>query len=572
MKNAWAFYRRSTNMQEVSIDDQRAACRAKAAEMGCVISREFVPPKGYASGLTIDKDPGFREMLRLAEAGGHGASCLIIYSVSRFGRLDPEAKIYWEQRFKKQGGLQIIYVKDDFKNDGSIGDVIMRAVKHSEAHQYSIKLSEDTLRGCKTHAARGTSCGGRAPYGYDRMIMDASGAEVKRLGPGQHKADKLQRIVWVPGDPQKVKVVLSIFEMSNRGKGLFTIVDELNKQGIAGPAGGAWSKNQVHYLLRNVAYIGTRVYNKHSFHDRTGATKRGSIKPQEQWIVCEDAHEAIVPKELFLSVHAKLKSRPFGHGAANRRKNWLLSGLVVCQECGHRFQGFTKKGNGRTAEYYVCGGYVMKGTQVCKSIHVPREALELFVIETIRRRISDKEWMDGLRERIDQVVETELREKPGLTAEDIQDSLARNQKQIDNLLDAIKNGLLSPFVREELGRLEAARRQLMEEKDNILKRRCAHIAVDEVVREMKELLGEFEGVIQNGNNSERKAFLRAFLYETRISHASGRPQATHYFYKVPRPQKEVTEGRHPTLASAFGNAYLTKLVAGAGFEPATSRL
>ena len=165
-----------------------------------------------------------------------------------------------------------------------------------------------------------------------------------------------------------------------------------------------------------------------------------------------------------------------------------------------------------------------------------------------------------------------MREKPGLTAEDIQDSLARNQKQIDNLLDAIKNGLLSPFVREELGRLEAARRQLMEEKDNILKRRCAHIAVDEVVREMKELLGEFEGVIQNGNNSERKAFLRAFLYETRIAHASGRPQATHYFYKVPRPQKEVTEGRHPTLASAFGNAYLTKLVAGAGFEPATSRL
>ena len=224
-------------------------------------------------------------MLRLAEAGGHGASCLIIYSVSRFGRLDPEAKIYWEQRFKKQGGLQIIYVKDDFKNDGSIGDVIMRAVKHSEAHQYSIKLSEDTLRGCKTHAARGTSCGGRAPYGYDRMIMDAYGAEIKRLGAGEHKADKLQRIVWVPGDPQKVKVVLSIFGMSNCGKGLFTIVDELNKQGIAGPAGGMWSKNQVHYLLRNVAYIGTRVYNKHSFHDRTGVTKRGAIKPKEQWIV-----------------------------------------------------------------------------------------------------------------------------------------------------------------------------------------------------------------------------------------------------------------------------------------------
>ncbi|MBI4062081.1 MAG: recombinase zinc beta ribbon domain-containing protein [Elusimicrobia bacterium] len=296
------------------------------------------------------------------------------------------------------------------------------------------------------------------------------------------------------------------------------------------------------------------------------------MKPKDEWIVSAEAHEAIVPKELFLSVQAKLKSRPFGHGAANRRKNWLLSGLVVCAECGHRFQGLTKKGKGRTAEYYTCGGYVTKGSQVCRSIHVPREALELFVVETIRKRITDPGWMKDLQERIGQVVEAELRDKPGLSLEAMKESLVRNQKHIDNLLDAIKSGLLSASLRQELDRLEAVRRQLMEEKETVQKRRSVNVAVDVILREMKQLLGEFEAVILNGTNDQRKAFLRAFLCETRITHANGQPQATHYFFKVPRPQKEVTEGKHPNLALAFGNTHLTKMVAGAGFEPATSRL
>ena len=105
----------------------------------------------------------------------NGVRHLIVYDVSRFGRLQPEDKIYWERRFKKQGGIQIVYVKDDFRNDGSIGDILTRVVKHSEAHQFSLKLSEVTLRGAKSHAALGHSAGGAAPYGFDRQEIDPSG-------------------------------------------------------------------------------------------------------------------------------------------------------------------------------------------------------------------------------------------------------------------------------------------------------------------------------------------------------------------------------------------------------------
>ncbi len=95
MSHVWAFYRRSTDKQELSISDQRRECQAFAAAHGWEIVREFIPSKGYASGLTIDRDSTFLEMIRMAEAGGHGIQYLLVYDTSRFGRLAAKRKIFW---------------------------------------------------------------------------------------------------------------------------------------------------------------------------------------------------------------------------------------------------------------------------------------------------------------------------------------------------------------------------------------------------------------------------------------------------------------------------------------------
>ena len=49
-----------------------------------MIIKEFEPRQGYGSGLTIDRDESFLEMIRLAERGGHGVRYLVVYDVSRF--------------------------------------------------------------------------------------------------------------------------------------------------------------------------------------------------------------------------------------------------------------------------------------------------------------------------------------------------------------------------------------------------------------------------------------------------------------------------------------------------------
>src|SRR5579872_1921426 len=103
VERAWAFYRRSTNMQELSIEDQRRECHAFAAGRGWDIVREFAPSKGYASGLSIERDATFQEMVRLAESRAHGVQFLVVYDVSRFGRIAQEDKIGWEWHFKRCG-------------------------------------------------------------------------------------------------------------------------------------------------------------------------------------------------------------------------------------------------------------------------------------------------------------------------------------------------------------------------------------------------------------------------------------------------------------------------------------
>src|SRR4051812_43496940 len=109
MIKAWAFYRRSTDKQELSIEDQSAACKEYALANGWVIVQEFKPLKGHGSGLTIDRDPEFLRMISVGRARTHGAKFLVVYDVSRFGRLLPKDKFYFEQVLARECGLQVRY-------------------------------------------------------------------------------------------------------------------------------------------------------------------------------------------------------------------------------------------------------------------------------------------------------------------------------------------------------------------------------------------------------------------------------------------------------------------------------
>ena len=568
MESAWTWVRRSTGMQELSLSDQLKSNEEFALKRGLKIVRVFEPEDGYGSGLTIDRDANFLEMVRIAEGQKHGVRYLIVYDVSRFGRLQPEEKIYWEQRLKKVGRIQILYVKDDFKNDGSIGDILTRVVKHSEAHEYSRKLSELTFRGCLSHTALGNSAGGRAPYGYDRMLIDSHGNPVKKLGRGEHKADKLQRVKWVPGDPDKIATLREIFESYDRGNGLNTIVHSLNERGVQAPSGRHWHKSILHHILRNPTYVGRRVYNKTSYKGYRRGEKGSLHNPAEAWVVAEAAHEPIIDKELFERVQAKLKTKSIGRGRTYTHPH-LLSGLIHCANCGYKFNGWTKTGNGHSYRYYACSGYHRIGKSVCRSVNILADELENLALDSIRKKINSPEWKESLKPTLTAMLKDLIQPKPEQNQKDLKKRIEAINQQIWNLIEALKSGVPAASIKEELNRLESQKSALEREIGGLDAREEMTDSIDEMIEKILSYQEFFtEEIWGQATHDEKKEFLKPFIYRINVAHSPKSIQATYYTYKIPLADKKI-----PGYAPIHVPGDLSlKSIAGVGFEPTTSRL
>ena len=563
MDQAWAFYRRSTNLQELSIEDQRRECEAFASSHAWRIVREFVPARGYASGMTIDRDATFLGMIASAEHENHGgARYLLVYDVSRFGRLPAKLKIYYEQHFLRHG-IRVVYVKDDFRNDGSIGDDITQLVKHSEAHQFSVKLSELVLRGCKSHAALGHSTGGKAPYGYNRLLVDSSGVAVKVLKKGEHKADKLQRVIWAPS-PSEASIVHEIFETYSGGVGLNTIVQDLNARKIPPPRGLHWGKSIVRFLLQNRTYLGERIYNKRSYKAYRRGEKADLFNAKGEWVTAEKAHAPLISPELFERVQKRRGTWRARVGGAQRRP-YTLSGLCSCGRCGYKLIGQGKvSGKGYRARYYACSGYVRCGRSVCSSLHVPTEQLESIVLRAIRDHLNDPVWKAEVEETLGTMLDTEAGGAAECRIDELRAEIARLSAEIANMIAAIRGGTFSPTLAATLNDAETRLQHLKLRQREAEGKVSSKISPQKMVSSILRLADEFDEAWQRCTTSElKKDLVRGFVYRVNVNREGACMSADCWLWKFPKiamPQQPFVGA--PGIKNAPESVYLSGALRG----------
>ncbi len=203
------------------------------------------------------------------------------------------------------------------------------------------RRSKGVRTAMQSRALRGLTLG-KLPYGY-------------RKGPrGQPEVD--------PEESPKVEL---IFQMAFQGKGIRAIVSELNGHGYVTRRGGTWSMVTVRDMLRNRFYIGV--------YDRFGIRVPGN-------------HKAIITRPLFTHVQARLDKAAQKAGFA-KGQPFLLSGMVVCAECGSKMIGVTRKQAwkrkdgtqlSKTYRYYQCGTRTNRG--MCGYNTHPAEELEQQVL------------------------------------------------------------------------------------------------------------------------------------------------------------------------------------------------
>lgn len=433
-KRACLYLRCSTDEQVASVPAQRDQLQAFAEREGFEVVREYVD-EGITG--TSPKRPGLQRMIADAQ---HGAKwdTVLAWDTSRLHRPDdPCVGIAFEHALR-QAGKSIVTAQGAQMTGNALTDGLMRFIEYGQAGEESVKKSRDVLRGQFAAAKSGQAW--RAPYGMDNIYRGPSGdfrRRVRRLAddtkelltedggrvieswPKSRKIRKAddETVTLMPGDPDKLAVVRRIFAQYLGGKSIRQIVFGLNEDGIASPKGQAWRPNMIRRILTNPHYAGRQAFGRHSlarFHqiDAEGNVtkapnpdKRMTERPAEDWLVRDDAWEAVVTPEDWQAVQDRLSQRRTtpaltGKGGASP---YLVSGLLKCS-CGSGMYG----SKGTRDIRYRCYARRSQGKSICDAKSIRADLIDNYVEQRIRELFLSGEAEAALMNHVEALLDAAI--------------------------------------------------------------------------------------------------------------------------------------------------------------------
>ncbi len=233
----------------------------------------------------------------------------------------------------------------------------------------------------------------------------------------------------------------------------------LNKDGIPSPSGGQWGASTIngnlgryYGLLYNEAYVGVLIFNRTmKVRDPETGKRQIRVNPRDKWIIATAPHLRIVAQELWDAAQAR-KAQYRGLAVHRRRRpRHLFSGLTFCGVCGGTYTI-------KSQDQLACATRREKGT--CTNGH------------TIRVPELEKRALDGPKAkllspaRVEEFARVYAEERKRLAATsssrraEMERRLARLDREIGNIVDAIAEGIASPALKQKLAGLEAERAAL----------------------------------------------------------------------------------------------------------------
>ena len=391
----------SDNQREESIEGQIRECTAFAEKNGITILRHYID---RAFSAKTDNRPEFQNMIK--DSGKKLFDMIIVWKLDRFARNRYDSARY--KSLLKKNGVKVVSATEVI-SEGAEG-IILESVLEGYAEYYSADLSEKVARGMTENALKCKFNGGTIPIGY---VIDED----------QH----------FQIDPLTAPFILETYKRYNDGATMTELRDWLNAQGVRNTRGNPLTYNSVQHILHNRRYIGEYAFRE---------------------TVIPDGIPAVVPKELFDRVQEKLeanKKTPAHHKAED---DYLLTTKIFCGYCGAYLCG--ESGTGRSGvvhHYYKCVSVKKKRTS-CECKPVRKAWIEDLVINSVLEMLTE--------ERIKDIILTvmEVQEQESTALPLYEQQLREANTGIENLLNAIQQGILTKSTKERLEQLEATRDEM----------------------------------------------------------------------------------------------------------------
>ena len=390
----------SDNQREESIEGQLRECKAFAEKNDIQIVETYID---RALSARTDRRPDFQRMIK--DSAGKKFEVVIIWKLDRFARDKYDSAHY--KLILKNNGVKVVSATEAI-SAGAEG-VLLESMLEGMAEYYSAELSEKVTRGLTENALKCKYNGGTLPIGY--MIDSEQYFQI---------------------DPLTAPAVLDAFKHYADGASMREITDEMNLKGVRTKRGGKISINSVTRMLHNRKYIGEYRYND---------------------IVHPNGIPAIIPEDLFNRVQERMaanKKAPAKHKAEDE---YLLTTKLFCGKCQCYMVGESGTGRNKVHHYYKCAS--VKNHKGCDKKTVKKEWIENLVIEQIKKLIFDDELIEKLA---DTVMKLQSKENTALPL--LKKRFADTQKSIDNMLDAIQQGILTASTKERLESLEKQKSEL----------------------------------------------------------------------------------------------------------------
>lgn len=324
-----AYYRHSArDRQENSVAIQQELVQKWAKENGVEIIHEFAD-RGK-SGLTAEGRDAFNDMMENWVKMRKDFDFVLCLDVSRWGRFqDIDLSATYSAECKKHG-KQVIYTTLGMpRPDDPLYPVYVQ-FERFRAAQYSKELSAKVFHGCVKIAQQGYWAGGKAPFGFDRLLLDEQRNRLHVLTLHQKKSIQNQRVTLTLGPEDQVGTVRRIFdEFIDAGHTMQKIADRLNDDGSRSAMGGLWNIGKIRRILTNIMYAGTLVYNKTTSKLKT-PTRRN---PLDQWVRTAGAIDPLVDQAIFDRAQAIL---------AQVRLRYAPETMLKHLERLHREHGFLR--------------------------------------------------------------------------------------------------------------------------------------------------------------------------------------------------------------------------------------
>ena len=411
-----------------SIVNQKKYLEGYAAQRGYTNMRHYTDD-GWSGG-NFDR-PAWKQLVADIEAGK--VAHVLVKDMSRIGRDYLQTGFYTEVMFR-QHGVHFVAIANGVDSDDQNSNEFAPFLNIMN-EWYLRDLSRKQRTAIRVKGESGKPTTNSAIYGYKKL-------------PGD-------KYTWHI-DEEAAAVVRRIFRLTIEGKGPYDIARILFDDKVETPAvyfgkqnKGIWkSKEEFPNPYNWSGYIVAQILSKPEYmgHTVNFRSQKQSYKdkkavkiPQEEWLIFENTHEAIVDKETW-ELAQKLRKTP------RRIDTWgeanPLTGLLYCADCGAKMYNHRSKGGTENTPYpsdfFDCSTYTLahqKHDTACCGHYISTKALRSLILETVRAAATyaisnQEEFAAKVR------AASELRQKEA--AKDTKRRLNRDRKRIDELDNIIK--------------------------------------------------------------------------------------------------------------------------------------